>query len=98
MINISKMLKNYCPISLLPICGKIFERILYNSLFNFLNQDDLISPAQFGLEPGDSCINQLLSTTHELYHAMNDGYEIRAVFLDISKNLIRYGTQVLFLN
>ena len=22
--------KNYCPVSLLPICGKIFERLIYN--------------------------------------------------------------------
>ena len=27
---------NYRPISLLPICGKIFERLLYNEMFNFL--------------------------------------------------------------
>ena len=80
-----QLVKNYRPISLLPMCGKIFERILYNSLFNFLNQNDLISPAQSGFKPGDSCINQLLSITHEIYHSMDEGYEIRGVFLDISK-------------
>ena len=75
--NDKQLVKIYRPISLLPICGKIFERILYNSLFNFLNQNDLISP--------DSCINQLLLTTHETNHSMDEGYEIRGVFLDISK-------------
>ena len=83
--NDKQLVKNYRPISLLPVCGKIFERILYNSLFNFLNQNDLISPAQSGFKPGDSCINQLLSITHEIYHSMDEGYEIRGVFLDISK-------------
>ena len=83
--NDKQLVKNYRPISLLPICGKIFERILYNSLFNFLNQNDLISPAQSGFKPGNSCINQLLSITHEIYHSMDEGYEIRGVFLDISK-------------
>ena len=63
----------------------MFERILYNPLFNFLNQNDLISPAQPGFKPGDSCINQLLSITHEIYHSMDKGYGIRGVFLDISK-------------
>ena len=63
----------------------MFERILYNSLFNFLNQNGLISLVQSGFKPGDSCINQLLSITHEIYHSMEDGYEIRGVFLDISK-------------
>ena len=58
---------------------------VYNSLFNFLNQNDLISPAQSGFKPGDSCINQLLSITHKIYHSLDENYEIRAVFLDISK-------------
>ena len=59
--------------------------MLYNSLFNFLNQNDLISPAQFSFKSGDSCINQLLSITHEIYHSMDEGYEIQGVFLDISE-------------
>ena len=83
--NDAELVKNYRSISLLPICGKIFEHILYSSLFNFLNHNDLISPAQSGLKPGDSCINQVLSITHEIYYSMDEGCEIRGVFLDISK-------------
>ena len=70
---------------MLPIYGKIFESILYNSQFDFLNQNNLISPAQSGFNQGDSCINQLLSITHEVYHSIDEGYETRGVFLDISK-------------
>ena len=36
-------------------------------------------------KPGDSCINQLLSITHEIYSSFDDVFEIRSVFLDISK-------------
>ena len=28
--------KNYRPVSLLPICGKIFEKLLYNEMLKFL--------------------------------------------------------------
>ena len=80
-----QLLKNYRPISLLPICGKMFERILYNKLYPFLEQNNLISQNQSGFRSGDSCINQLLSITHEIFESIDQGFEVRGVFLDISK-------------
>ena len=54
-----QLVKNYRPISLLPITGKIFERLLYNQIFEFFIRNDLISQNQSGFKPDDSCINQL---------------------------------------
>ena len=34
---------------------------------------------------GYSCINQLLSITHEIYESFDEGLEVRNVFVDISK-------------
>ena len=67
------------------ICGKLIERLLYNNMFSFFSENDLISPKQSGFRPGDSCTNQLLSTPHEILLAFDDGHEVRGVFLDISK-------------
>ena len=78
-------LEKYRPVFLRPIWGKIFERLTYNSLLAFLIVNELISSNQSGFKPGDSCINQLLSITHEIYKLFDDGYEVRGVFLDISK-------------
>ena len=78
-------LKNYRPISLLPICSKIFERLIYNEMFTFFTENNLISPNQSGFRPGDSCVNQLLAITHEIYKSFDEGFEVRGVFLDISK-------------
>ena len=36
--------KSYHPVSFLPICGKIFERLIYNVLYDFLTRNDLLSP------------------------------------------------------
>ena len=80
-----QILKNYRPVSLLPICGKIFERLLYNRLYEYFIENELISTNQSGFKPGDSCINQLLSITHEIYQSFDNGFEVRGVFLDISK-------------
>ena len=32
-----QLVNNYQPISLLPICGKIFEKIIFNKIYNFYN-------------------------------------------------------------
>ena len=96
--NDKRLLKNYRPISLLPICGKVLERLLYNSMFEFFIQNDLITPNQFGFKIGDSCINQLISITHEICKSFNDGYEVRGVFLDISKAFDKVCTKVCISN
>ena len=46
--------KNYRPISLLPICSKIFERLIYNELFTFFTDNNLICPNQSGFRPSYS--------------------------------------------
>ena len=77
-------LSNYRPVSLLPICGKIFERLIFNEVFKFI-ENEFISPNQSGFKPGDSCTNQLLAITHEIYKSFDEGFEVRGVFVDISK-------------
>ena len=52
---------------------------------NISFENDLISPNQSSFKPGDSCTNQLTSITHEIYQSFDDGFEVRGVFLDISK-------------
>ena len=81
------LVKNYRPISLLPIFGKMFERVIYNSLFNYFQSNRLLTPSQFGFLPGDSCIAQLLSIIHEIQTAFDENptVDVRGVFLDLSK-------------
>ena len=79
-----QILINYHPVSLFPICTKSFEKPLCNGMFDFFFDKGLISANQSGFKPGDSCINQLLSRTHNIYKPFDDGYEVRDVFLDIS--------------
>ena len=78
---------NYRPISLLPICGKIFEKIIINNLFSYLNVNNLITINQSGFRPGDSTTNQLLFLVDEIHQTFEDpkSLEVSAVFLDISK-------------
>ena len=81
------LLENYRPISLLPIFGKIFERVIYNSIFNYFISNKLFTPSQSGFLPGDSCIAQLLSIIHKIQTAFDENppVDVRGIFLDISK-------------
>ena len=85
--NDKRLVNNYRPISLLPIFGKLFEKIIFNRIYDFLLKEELLNPNQSGFRPSDSCINQLLAITHEIFEAFdcNPPLEVRSVFLDISK-------------
>ena len=78
-------IKNYRPVSLRPICGKFFERLIFNEMFSFFLANNLLAPNQSSFKPGGSCINQLLSITQEIYSSFDYGFEVRSGFLDISK-------------
>ena len=82
--------------SLPPITDEIFERLLYNQMFELLFRNKLISQDQSGFKPGDSCINQLLTVIHEIYKSFNACLDVRAVFLDISKAFDKVWHQALF--
>ena len=75
-----KSLKNYRIISLLVISG-----LIYNEIFEFLIKYDLIPSNQSEFKPGNSCLNQLLPMTHEIYQSLDADLEVRGVFLEIYK-------------
>ena len=84
-----KKVNNYRPVSLLPICSKIIEKIIFNSLFGYLEDNELLNCNQSGfIRSGDSCVHQLLMcATHEIYKSFdaNPSLEVKSVFFDISK-------------
>ena len=85
--NDKQLVTNYRPISLLPIFRKIFEKIIFNRIYNFLSEKNLLNHNQSGFHPSDSFVNQLLSVTHEIFQAFDcdPTLEVRSVCLDISK-------------
>ena len=82
----NRQLKNNCrPISLLPICGKILEKIIFDKVYSSLNSNNLISKRQSGFRPNDSTIYQLISITSSIYKSFENYDETRAIFIDVSK-------------
>ena len=81
------VVKNYRPVSLLPIFGKLFEKCIYDSIYRYFEENELFTNCQSGFRKGDSCVSQLLSITHEIMVGFDatPNLDTRGVFLDISK-------------
>ena len=62
--NEKNIVKNYRPISLLPISGKIFEKLIFDNLYEYVFGNNFISDKQSGYRKGDSTVKQLFSITH----------------------------------
>ena len=60
------LIKNYRTNQPSSSLSKIFERLTYNSLYNYFIQNTLFTKCQSGFMPGDSCVSQQLSITHEI--------------------------------
>ena len=71
----------------MPIFRKIFENIIFNKTYNFLLDEKSLNPNQSRFRPSDSCINQLLAITHEIFETFdcNPSLKVKSVFLDVSK-------------
>ena len=73
--------------SLLSICSKIFDILIFDSIYEFLIKNNLFNNNQSGFRPNDSCIHHLIAITHNIFSAFdaNPLLEVRGVFLDLSK-------------
>ena len=84
----NKQILNNCqPVSLLPVCSKLIEKIIFDTIFQHLMINKLLNPNQSGFMPGDSCIHQFISITHETYASFdaNPSLEVQRCFLDKPK-------------
>ena len=77
--------ENYRPISLLPNISKIFERVMYNRLEDFLEQQDIIYRFQFGFRKRLSTTHALLSITEQIRKSLDNKMYACGVFVDLEK-------------
>ena len=86
-----QIISNYRPISLLPICDKILEKIVFDQVCAFLNVNNLLFIYQSGFRPGYSTIYQLLSITSSIYETAKNITKHVLFIWTYLKLLIRYG-------
>ena len=75
----------YRPISLLPILGKLFEKIISTRVVSFCDKFNLISPEQFGFRAKYSTEYAVLDIYEKLLHNLDTELSSCAIFLDLAK-------------
>ena len=78
-------LNNYRPISVISVIAKVFERIIYDQLYNFLTNEDIISNHQLGFRSLRSTATALPEATDDWAFNIDRGNVNVVVFLDLKK-------------
>ena len=82
-----RQLKNYRPISVLPFISKIFEKIVADSVIDFLEDNDILYSKQFGFRKRHSTTHAIIALTEKVSMALDSGKIVGGVCLFI-KNVI----------
>ena len=75
-------LKNYRPIAILSNFAKVFEQVIYKSIFNHIQP--YISPNQHGFLPGRSTITNLITITQFICEQLDNAGQVDVVYTDFS--------------
>ena len=87
--------ENYRPISLLSNISKIFERVIYTRLDNFLNSSEIIYKFQFGFRKNYSTNHALLSIVEQIRNSLDKKMFACGVFIDLEKAFDTVNHQIL---
>ena len=78
-------LKDYRPISVLPVLSKVFEKIILKQLLTFIDSNNIYSPNQSGYRKGHSSTTLILKLRDDIQRALNKSEVSISVFADYSK-------------
>ena len=76
---------NYRPISLLPTLSKVYEKVVFNQLYNYLTINKILSDKQFGFRPNMGTNHALLQILNYVAESFNQNKFVVATLLDLSK-------------
>ena len=78
-------IKDYRPISILPVIDKIFETVLFNRLYSFFDENSILSSNQFGYQRNRSTSQAVVKFPDHTLPPIRDKNYSLAVMIDLSK-------------
>ena len=76
---------NYRPVSLLPLPGKLLEKIVHKRISNFWDENGTLTANQGGFRKGHSTVATIADLTDDLFQQINLGNTTLATFVDLRK-------------
>ena len=78
-------LRNYRPVSVLPIFGKIFEKVIYSRLYSFMTSMNVIYDNQFGFRKNRSTSHAINYSIDKILKEIEKKKHFIGIFIDLSK-------------
>ena len=77
--------ENYRPISLLSVFSKIFEKVIYTRMYDYLMKNNLIYKRLFGFRNNHSTNHALISLSENIKSNLDSGQFSAGIFIDLQK-------------
>ena len=81
-------LSNYSPISVLSCFPKVLERIICNPLYQYLTENKILYPKQFGFQTGHSTEHAIVQLVYQILESYEHNKYVLGVFIDLSKAFV----------
>ena len=79
------MVTNYRPISVLPCFSKLLECKMYNRLYKFLLENNILYRKQFGFQNAHSTEHAILQLLNQITDVFSQGKYTLGIFVDLYK-------------
>ena len=81
--------------NILPVFSKVLERIMYNRLYEYFMNNNLLHEIQFGFQINNSTEHAILQFTRDIAQNFDNGKFTLGVFIDLSKAFDTVDHQIL---
>ena len=86
---------NYRPISVLPVVSRLFEKLICDQFYSFLNEHRRLFSKQSGFRKFHSVLTCLLGCTNDWYLNLDKGQYTSVTFIDLKKAFDTVDHQIL---
>ena len=76
---------NYRPISAIPVIAKVFEKLVYEQLYEYLSNYNLLTTCQSGFRSLHSTLTALVEATNSWSVSIDNGLVNGVVFVDLKR-------------